>query len=98
MTVASSLTSLKTAKTKRVFVQVAITADGSDNKKLYTSTCTTPEKALVYSKTGAKMTNAPVLESTGDTTENVSSQMVLTLMGAPANSRHPSGMMMTYLP
>ncbi len=84
VTVASSLSTLKTAKTKQVFVQAEITADGT--KKLQTSAGTAAEKALVYSKTGAKMTNAPILAASGDTTADASSEMVLTLTGGTSKS------------
>ncbi len=86
VTVASSLSTLKTAKTKQVFVQAAIYSDDTKAKKLQTSAGTAAEKALVYSKTGAKMTNAPILAASGDTTADASSEMVLTLTGGTSKS------------
>lgn len=85
VTVATSDTSLKTAKTKQVFIQAAITNAGGG--KLQTTTTTpTAEKALVYSATGAKLSNTPVLKATGDTTADASDTMVLTITGGTSKS------------
>lgn len=84
VTVASSLSSVNTAKTKQVFVQAEITSDGT--KKLQTSANTAAEKPLVYGKTAAKLSNAPVLAADGDSTADASSVMILTLTGATSKS------------
>lgn len=83
VTVASSESSIKSTKNKQVFVQAAITNGGTG--KLLTS-AGKEEKALVYSASGAKMTNAPVLAADGVTADGVSDTMLLTLTGATSKS------------
>ena len=86
VTVATSDTSLKTAKTKQVFIQAAITND-SGGKLQTTATTPTAERALVYSATGAKLSNTPVLKATTDnTTADASDKMVLTITGGTSKS------------
>lgn len=85
VTIATSASSLATTKNKQVFVQAEIT-DGS-GKKLQATTGSAAEKPLVYSGTGAKMTNAPVLAADGDTTTaDASSTMLLTISGGTSKS------------
>ena len=85
VTVATSATSLNTAKTKQVFVQAEIT-NGS-TKKLQTTTGTAAEKALVYNATGAKLSNVPVLAAKGDTSvADTSDTMLLTITGGTSKS------------
>lgn len=85
VTVATSATSLNTAKTKQVFVQAAIT-DGTGAKKLQTTAGTAAEKALVYSAAGAKLSNVPVLAAAGTATADASDTMLLTITGGTSKS------------
>lgn len=84
VTVATSATSLNTAKTKQVFVQAEIT-DGNA-KKLQTTAGTAAEKALVYSATGAKLSNAPVLAALGKAEDTKSDTIILTITGGTSKS------------
>lgn len=85
VTVATSATSLNTAKTKQVFVQAEITNGGSG--KLQTTAGTAAEKALVYSATGAKLSNVPVLAAQGDTSVvETSDTILLTITGGTSKS------------
>lgn len=85
VTVATSATSLNTAKNKQVFVQAAIT-DGTGAKKLQTTAGTAAEKALVYSAAGAKLSNVPVLAAAGAATGDASDTMLLTITGGTSKS------------